>query len=503
TTGTEDPRPTLRRTDRPTTLPLSPAQQRLWFLDGMEQGAVYNVPITLTLRGEVNGTALAEALGDLIGRHEALRTRFPAHDGQPAQVITPADEARAAFVLRRTDCSAGGTADGAADGTADRTAALVAAAAGYRFDLASDLLLRADLLSVSATEHTLVLVLHHIAGDGWSMGPLLRDLAQAYRSRVERGCAPAWDELPVQYADYTLWQRELLGDESDPDSAFRRQVDYWTKQLADVPEEPALPSDRPRPAVASHRGGLLSVRTGPELHAGLLELARSRRVTLFMVLQAALATTLTRFGAGTDLPIGSPVAGRTDEALDEVVGFFVNTLVLRTDTSGDPTFAELLDRVRETDLAAYAHQDIPFDRLVEVVQPARSLARHPLFQVMLALQNVQQAEFSLPGVEVESAPVATGSAKFDLMVATAENQDTAGRPLGLTLAVEYATDLFDASTAERLTDGLLRVLESAVAGADARLSAFEVMSVEERHQVLDGWNDTTAPYPADRSVQQL
>ncbi|WP_371478781.1 amino acid adenylation domain-containing protein [Kitasatospora sp. NBC_00315] len=485
-------RPALTRVERrPDRLPLSPAQQRLWFMDGMEQGSVYNVPVTLALRGEVDAGALDDALGDLLERHESLRTRFPSQDGGPVQHVTGPAEARAEFVLRRTRCSAG------------EVEGLVAAAATHRFDLAEELLLRAHLLSVSPTEHTLVLVLHHIVSDGWSMCPLLRDLAQAYTARAEPGTAPQWDELPVQYADYTLWQRELLGDEADPGSTFRRQVDYWTKQLADVPEELTLPLDRPRPAVAGHRGGLLSVRTGAELHAGLLELARTRRVTLFMVLQAALATTLTRFGAGTDLPIGSPIAGRTDEALEDLVGFLVNTLVLRTDTSGDPTFAELLDRVRETDLAAYANQDIPFDRLVEVLNPTRSLARHPLFQVMLALQNVRQAQLALPGIEVEQAPVSTGGAKFDLMVAVAEAQDTAGAPLGLTVAVEYATELFDARTAERLADGLLRVLESAVAGADVPLSSFEVMAQEERRLVLEGWNDTGADYPAERSVQEL
>ena len=303
----------------------------------------------------------------------------------------------------------------------------VAAIAGRAFDLSAEAPLRAQLLALAPDEHVLVLVVHHVAADGWSMAVLGRDLGTAYAARC-RGEAPGWAPLPVQYGDYTLWQHELLGDEADPDSVISQQLAYWTAALAELPEQLELPTDRVRPAVATNRGDTVEFEVGPELHQGLVELAGRNRASLFMVLQAGLAALLSRLGAGSDIPIGSPIAGRTDDALDDLIGFFVNTLVLRTDTSGDPSFAELLARVRETDLAAYAHQDLPFERLVEVLNPVRSLSRQPLFQVLLVLQNTPQTGlgFDLAGLATRRERVDVATAKFDLSLALVERRGPQG-----------------------------------------------------------------------------
>ncbi|MYW08796.1 non-ribosomal peptide synthetase, partial [Streptomyces sp. SID2563] len=288
---------------------------------------------------------------------------------------------------------------------------------------------------------------------------------------------------PVQYADYTLWQHELLGDSADRDSLLAAQADYWTRQLTGLPELIELPADRPRPAVASHRGGSVRAGLDPELHRGLSELARAHGTSLFMVLQAGLAALLTKLGAGDDIPVGSPVAGRTDQAQDELVGYFVNTLVFRTDTSGDPTFAELLDRVRNTSLAGYAHQDVPFEYLVEVLNPSRSLAHHPLFQVMLVLQNAPRADFAPPGLRVEDLPSASATAKLDLIFTMAERHTEDGTPDGLHGTVEYAVDLYDPATVETMLARWERLLRIAVADPGQRLSGLDLLTAQE-HDAL-------------------
>ena len=300
----------------------------------------------------------------------------------------------------------------------------------------------------------LLLVLHHIASDGWSLAPLWRDLAAAYAARRE-GHVPRLAALPVQYADYTLWQHEVLGHERDPDSAIARQLAFWTDTLRDLPDQIELPTDRPRPALASHRGDSVALHIGPQLHGRLLALARDTQASLFMVLQAGLAALLTRLGAGTDIAIGSPIAGRTDSALDDLVGFFVNTLVLRTDTSGNPSLRELIGRVRAANLAAYSHQDLPFERLVEALNPARSLARHPVFQVMLAFHNNAEADLDLAGLATTVEPVQTAATKFDLSVSLGEQRAPDGTPAGLHGAIEYATDLFDRASIATLADRLV------------------------------------------------
>ncbi|MFI7011779.1 amino acid adenylation domain-containing protein [Streptomyces sp. NPDC050145] len=469
-------RPALVSRTRPDTLPLSPAQRRLWFLGRLTGGDPgYNMPVGLRLTGTLDAEALEAALSDVTARHETLRTVFPENeDGGPRQHILAPDEARPVLHLRDT--------------TEDGLAAELAAAARHSFDLTTDLPLRTVLFRVGEREHVLLLLLHHIAGDGWSLAPLTRDLVTAYDAR-RAGRAPEYTPLPVQYADYTLWQHEVLGDETDPASTVARQSAYWKEALAALPDELQLPADRPRPVVPAHRGEAVFRTLDPALHRQLLDLARSSGASLFMVLQAALSAVLTRHGAGTDIPVGSPIAGRTDDALDDLVGFFVNTLVLRTDTSGDPSFRELLDRVREFDLAAYANQDVPFDKLVEELSPGRSLSRHPLFQVLLALQNTPEALLELPGLTVRPEVVALGAAKFDLTFNLAERH-TDGEPQGIDAVLEYSTDLFDAATAQALTDRLISFLRYVSTDPDMSITDVPVLGAGERSLVLTGWNDT-------------
>ncbi|WP_259371090.1 non-ribosomal peptide synthetase [Streptomyces sp. SCUT-3] len=377
---------------------------------------------------------------------------------------------------------------------ADGLDAALAAEASAGFDLLRERPLRATLFALDEREHVLLLVMHHIASDGASAGPLARDLASAYTAR-RSGRAPEWAPLPVQYADYSIWQREVLGGEDDPDSEVSRQLGFWRRTLAGLPDQLELPTDRPRPAVPTFRGGTVPVTVGPELHRGLVELARENGASLFMVVQAALAALLTRLGAGTDIPLGSPIAGRTDEALDDLVGFFVNTLVLRTDTSGNPTFRELVGRVRDVDLAAYSHQDMPFERLVEDLNPARSVSRHPLFQVVLALQNATDASHDLPGLGIESVPLGNGGAKFDLSISLSDLRAEDGGCEGIRGTVVHSTDLFDRETVERLVERLVRLLRAAVADPDAPIGAVELLDPAERTRMLDGWNDTATEVP--------
>ncbi|QIQ06480.1 non-ribosomal peptide synthase/polyketide synthase [Streptomyces liangshanensis] len=480
-------RPALAAMTRPEETPVSFAQQRLWFLGELEgPSATYNIPLALRLSGDLDVEALRTALGDVVGRHEVLRTVFPAEEGRTYQQILPPPSS---FDLPVVEVEQ------------EDLAAAIAGLAGHAFDLAAELPLRAWLLRVGPRESVLVMVVHHIAGDGWSMGPLARDVSLAYAARSS-GRIPVWEPLAVQYADYTLWQRELLGADTDPDSLLNEQLGYWRKALDGIPQELVLPFDRPRPTVASHRGGRVDVRVPAEVHARVAELARAQGVTVFMVLQAALAVLLSRMGAGNDIPVGTPVAGRTDEALNDVVGFFVNTLVIRTDLSDDPSFAGLLEQIRDNSLAAFAHQDVPFERLVEDLAPARSMARHPLFQVMFALQNNAPAVLDLPGIHTESLPTGEPAAKFDLFLSLSEtfhtdaDAHTGNRPAGLHGGIDYALDLFDAETVETLADRFVRVLDTVTGEPHQRVSGVDVLSATERHQVVAGWNETVREVPA-------
>jgi non-ribosomal peptide synthetase component F len=367
-------------------------------------------------------------------------------------------------------------------------------AAGRRFDLARDLPWRALLAVAGDGEWLLALTVHHIATDGWSSGVLARDLRAAYAARLA-GRAPGWAPLPVQYADYAIWQRELLGAEDDPGSVLAAQLGYWRAALAGLPGQLELPASRPRPAQASYAGGRVAVRAGAAAHAGAVEAARAGRATVFMVVQAALALLLSRLGAGTDVPLGTPVAGRGDAALDELVGFFVNTLVLRSDVSGDPSFAQLLGRVREASLGAYAHQDVPFERLVEALAPQRSLARHPLFQVMLGFNNIPQPSWDLPGTDGRRVTSGLLTARFDLTVSLAERRAPGGAPAGISGVLEYASDLFDEADAAQLAGRLVRVLEQVTADPGLTAGRVRVLEDAERRQVLLEWNGTAAAVP--------
>ncbi|MCD2462850.1 amino acid adenylation domain-containing protein [Streptomyces sp. MBT42] len=472
-------RPVLTRAAaHPELLPLSSAQRRLWFLHRVEgPSATYNIPLALRLRGAVDEHALRAALGDVVARHEVLRTLFAEVEGEPHQRILAPGTAEVPFSVRRVP---------AAD-----LPGLVEAAATEVFDLTAELPLRAVLFGTAGAgtsddEHVLLVLLHHIATDEWSTGPLLADLDTAYTARAA-GHAPEFTPLPVQYADYALWQGELLGDARDTGSVAARQAGYWRENLAGLPEELTLPTDRPRPATPSYEGDTVTAELPAELVTALDRLVADTGATMFMVVHAAVATLLHRLGAGDDIPVGTPVAGRGDSALDELVGFFVNTAVLRTDLGGDPTFEELLRRVRATDLAALDHADLPFDAVVETVNPARSLARHPLFQTMVAYEGDGPDTSRLLGTDAEEYEVLGGAAKFDLEILF-RRTDRAGEP-GMTCGVRYARDLFDRSGAVRLTERLLRLIQGLVESPDAPVASIELMDAAER-QRLDGWNDT-------------
>ncbi|WP_344335236.1 amino acid adenylation domain-containing protein, partial [Kitasatospora putterlickiae] len=481
-------RPPLVPAVRPAVIPLSYAQRRLWFLDRLDGGSgAYNLPLALGLSGELDPAALDTALRDVVKRHETVRTVFPDHDGVPHQRILPDEDGPVPLVTVPV--------------TAAELPAALSTAARTGFDLAAEPPLRAVLFRLSPTEHVLLLVLHHIAGDGSSYAPLARDLTTAYRARAA-GLAPRWEPLAVQYADYTLWQRRLLGTEDDPDSAIARQLAHWRDALADLPEELALPADRPRPAAPGHRGGLVPLDLDAGLHRKLTELSRREGVTLFMVFQAALAALLTRLGAGTDIPIGSPLAGRGDQALDPLVGFFANTVVLRTDTSGDPDFGTLLRRVRTTALAAYAHQDLPFERLVEVLSPTRSVSRHPLFQVLLVLQNTEPARFDLDGLTITWPEVDHGTARFDLDVSLREHHTAAGLAAGVRGGIRYDADLFDEATVAALADRLVALLAAVADDPRAPIGSLDVLLPPERLAV-ERWSTAPRPPVPARTVPEL
>ncbi|WP_280269301.1 non-ribosomal peptide synthetase [Nocardia wallacei] len=459
-------RPVLRRYERPERIPLSAAQQRLWFLNRADTGSgAYNIPVVLRLRGELDTEALARALGDVVQRHETLRTLFPDSVHGPGQVITAAE-----VPLETAELGA------------DEVAEYVRRSAARGFDLTVELPVRMTLLRVSATERVLVVVLHHIAADGGSVLPLATDLATAYEARL-RGTPPPWAPLPVQYADFTLWQRDLLGSDDDPDSAAAAQLEHWRHTLAGLPQCLPLPTDRPRPPLPSHRGATVTTTIDAAAHRALHELARRHDASAFMVLHAALAALLSRLSDSGDIAIGTPLAGRDDVQLDRLIGMFVGTLVLRTGIDRARGFDELLATARETDLNAFANADIPFERLVEALDPVRSTAHHPLFQVMLSVHSAAPVALRLPGVAVEAEQVQVDTAKFDLQFTFVESFAGADEPDGIELSVTYATDLFDARTAHLLAERFVRLLTAALAEPGRAVGDLEVLAPAEQREL--------------------
>jgi amino acid adenylation domain-containing protein len=481
-------RPPIERVDRGGRLPLSFAQQRLWFLERLgDVGGTYHIPTRLRLRGELDRGALRRALDAILARHEALRTTFVEVDGEPAQRI--AEESR--FHLLEHDL--GGRPDAAAE-----LRRLVAGEAGARFDLERGPLIRGRLVRLAADDHVLLVTMHHIVSDGWSLGVLTRELGTLYDA-FRRGEADPLPPLPVQYADYAAWQRRWVEG-----GVLRRQAEYWKAALGGAPALLELPADHPRPARQDYAGGVVGIGLDAELTAGLGALSRRHGATLFMTLLAGWAATLGRLSGQEEVVVGTPSANRGGREIEGLIGFFVNTLALRVDLSGSPTVAELLARVRERALGAQQNQDIPFEQVVELVQPARSLSHTPLFQAMLTWQNAPAGGLELPGLALaplgsalQSEPEPQAAAKFDLSLALSER---GGRIAG---AVEYAAALFERSTVERWL-GCLRLVLEQMAADDARpVGALRLLDAAERSRVLEEWNRTEAPYPRNACVHQL
>jgi amino acid adenylation domain-containing protein len=468
----------LRRMERLGGMELSYAQQRLWFLYRLEgASATYNIPVGWRLEGDLDRGALEQAVRDVVGRQEALRTIFPERDGVPFQHVLSPEEAQVRFIY---------------EASSERDLGQrLEEAARTGLELEREIPLRVWLFGLESGEHVLLLLLHHIAGDGWSMGPLLRELGEAYGARL-RGEAPGWKELEVQYGDYAIWQRKWLGEEEDAGSRMARQLAFWRKELEGAPEELQLPADRVRPQAASHGGGTVRFGMRRELQEKMMKMGRSCGASLFMVLAAGLSALLYRLGGGEDIVMGTVGAGRGERALEGLVGLFVNTLVLRTDVSGEPGFAELVKRVRGVALEAYAHQDVPFERVVEVLQPGRSLARHPLFQVMLVLQNTPEPELEMRGLQVKAERMEWEVAKFDLTVSLKERWSSGGEPEGLEGELQYSRDLFEAETAESIVRRWVRLLEAGMAQPACAVGRLEILSGEERRQLLEEFNGVRA-----------
>ncbi len=480
--GTPDenvrPRPVLAPRERSAFVPLSLAQSRMWFINRFDPDSpAYNIPLAVRLTGALDVDALQSAVLDVLDRHESLRTIYPDSPEGPHQVILPADQVR-------LDLTPAAVSD---DELREQLVEMVTAG----FDVTADVPpIRTRLFEVGPQDYVLALVVHHVSTDGESTAPFVRDVMVAYASRAA-GREPGFAPLPVQYADYAIWQRELLGSEDDPDSLIAAQLAFWKKTLAGVPDLLELPVDRPRPPVQSLRGSRIDFTIDAEVHRGLAALARRHNASVFMAVHAAFAVLLSRLSGAEDISVGTPIAGRGERELDDVVGMFVNTLALRVQVDGQQTFDEILDRAREADLEAFSHADVPFERLVEVLNPARSMAHHPIFQVGYSFQNTTKAELELPDLTVTPLEVEGDTAQFDLHLILGDSPE--GEQMSGVFT--FATDLFDAATVKRFADMFRRVLAAAVDSPRTAVGDLPLASSDERALVVSGWNDTERALP--------
>ena len=473
----------ISRRDQDAAIPLSFAQQRLWVLDQIEpNGAVYNIPIAVRLHGSLHLSAFEQTLNAIVQRHEVLRTVFKTADGQPAQMIN----AFAPIVLPIWDLSAVPAASRETE-----LQRLLTVEAQLAFDLRQGPVWRSALIKLTAAEYVFFFNVHHIAADAWSVEVFFRELAALYNAFGKNEPSPL-PELPIHYADFSIWQRQWLQGET-----LENQLAYWRRQLAQAPPRLELPTDRPRPAAQTFSGAVVTLDLSRELSAALKKLSQQQKCTPFMTLLAAFKTLLQRYTGQEDIVIGTPIANRTRAEVETLIGFFVNTLVLRTNLSGDPSFQELLGRVNEVALEAYAHQDVPFEKLVEALQPQRDLSVSPFFQVMFIYQNVPLQDSTLAGLTLQPLPLHTHTAKFDLTLTLAE------LPEGLRCFFEYNTDLFDAATIQRMAGHFECLLQSIVAYPDQRLSTLQLLPESERRQMLVDWNATAKAYPPEQCFHHL
>ena len=472
----------IRPVSRGGDLPLSFAQQRLWFLDQLApENPFYNIAAAVRLAGRLDLSALELSLNEVVKRHEALRTTFPAIGGRAVQRIAPV------LKLKMSVEDLRGLPEAEQQ---EQSIKLTYNIARQPFDLAQGPLLRATVVQLAEEENVMVLAMHHIVSDGWSMGVLIGEMAALYE-RFSRREPPHLDELPIQYADFAHWQRQYLSGD-----VLESQLSYWKRQLAGL-SELALPTDRPRPPVETYRGKRYSFALSRELTDAIKAFSQREGVTLFMTLLTAFKILLYRYTGQEDIAVGTAIANRNRAEIESLIGFFVNTLVMRTDLSGEPGFRELLGRVREVAFGAYAHQDVPFERLVEELQPDRDINSNPLFQVMFVLQNAPMPALKVSGLTLDATKIDNGTSKFDVVF------ELTDRPEGLECSFEYNTDIFDADTMARMASHFQSLLESIVANPDAQIISLRLLTEAEKQRALIAWNDTASDYPKGCCINEL